>query len=130
MTGSKIHVNCLDWRLKLYSLSIRLIYLHNKRNIKHSLEVFLSSTAELNKVTIKTIVSKEKIRFIEKTMRGFLNMWKVLFSLFFFFFLRWCIVMKEIQLFLNLGTITIPTNPSNQFYMTLAKTGQKLRSTC
>ena len=38
--------------------------------------------------------------------------------------------MKEIQLSLNLGTITIPTNPSNQFYMILAKTGQKLRSTC
>lgn len=61
------------------------MYLHNKRNIKHSLEVFLSSTAELNKVTVKTIVSKEKIRFIKATMRGFLNMWKVLFSLFFFF---------------------------------------------
>lgn len=128
MTGSKIHVNCLDWRVKLYSLSIRLIYLHNKRNIKHSLEVFLFSTAELNKVTIKTIVSKEKIRFIEETVRGFLNMWKVLFSLFFFWW--WCVVMKEIQLSLNLGTITIPTNPSNQFYMILAKTGQKLRSTC
>lgn len=57
-------------------------------------------------------------------MRGFLNMWKVLFSLFGGGVLSWNIA------FLNLGTITISTNPSNQFYMILAKTGQKLRSTC
>lgn len=52
-----------------------------------------------------------------------LRIFKYLESYFLPCFWGACFVVNEIQLSPNLGTVMIPTNPSNQFYMILAKTG-------
>ena len=64
---------------------------------------------------------ERKIRLRKERMR--LRIFKYLESYFLPCFWGACFVVNEIQLSPNLGTVMIPTNPSNQFYMILAKTG-------